>query len=336
MTEKIFINNYINGMELRDEILFVEEKSLKIGKRGHYLDLLLKDKTGTINSKVWDKVDELNALFAKGDFISIQGIVEKFNEKPQLRVVSLNRVDNNIINPLDFMECIHPDQVEYYFNRILEVVEKINNPYLKKLLYSFFNDPEFVLKFKKCPAAKSLHHAQIGGLVKHVSYMLALANRIASLYKVLNTDLLYTGVIFHDIGKILELEADSVISYTTEGEMIGHSVLGTHMVKERSLQIPGFPVNLMYLLEHIILSHHGLPEYGAVKIPQFREAWILHLIDNIDAKMEIMNSYISKIPNGEMWSEKCWALNETRLLKIDQFHDFTENNSLKPNSEQVE
>jgi 3'-5' exoribonuclease len=320
MPEKLFINNFIPGQEIQEEVLFVEEKALKTARNGRsYIDLNLKDKTGSISCKVWDRAEEFESLFDKGDFISVRGAVEVYQDKLQLRVTNLDKVDNDRVNLDDFVESLPVEHIEAYFGKIVKCVEEMENPHLKSLLESFLNDGDFIEKFKKCPGAKTVHHAVIGGLLKHTSFMLRIAKNLTQLYKVLDADLLFTGVILHDIGKIKELEVSTSIAYSIEGEMLGHAVIGLEMIREKINGLPGFPDNLRVLIEHLIISHHGQADFGALKTPLFREAWMLHLVDTIDSKMEIMTKLMRDTAENEIWTERCWPLDNKRLLVIERF-----------------
>jgi 3'-5' exoribonuclease len=320
MPEKIFINNFIPGQEIEEEVLFVEEKVLKTARNGRpYIDLNLKDKTGNISSKIWDRVEDLDPSFAKGDFVIVRGAVEVYQDKLQLKVLSLDKTDAEQVNLDDFVDSIPAEHIEAYFLRIAKCVDDMENPYLKKLMKSFLDDDEFVGKFKKCPGAKSVHHAAVGGLVKHTSFMLETAKFLAHLYKVLDADLLYTGVILHDIGKMRELQVNTSISYSIEGEMLGHAVIGLEMVREKAAGIPDFPENLRVVVEHMLLSHHGQAEFGALRTPLFREAWMLHLIDLIDSKMEIMTKHMRDTSETGVWTEKCWAIENSKLLILERY-----------------
>jgi 3'-5' exoribonuclease len=322
MSEKIFINNFIPGQEIEEEVLFVEEKTLKTARNGRtYIDLNLKDKTGNISSKIWDRVEEFDPAFAKGDFVAVRGAVEVFQEKLQLKVMSVDRIDEEQVNLDDFIDSVPVEHIEAYFSKIVKCIEEMENPHLKKLMESFLEDQEFVEKFKKCPGAKSVHHALIGGLIKHTSFMLQTAKFLTHLYRVLDADLLYTGVILHDIGKIRELQVNTSISYSVEGEMLGHAVIGLEMIREKITGIPDFPENLKILIEHMLLSHHGQADYGALRIPLFREAWMLHLVDTIDSKMEIMTKHLRDTAETGVWTEKCWPIENKKLLILERFLD---------------
>lgn len=325
MSDKLFINDFREGKEI-NETFYVEEKNRKETREGKpFLDLLLRDKTGCIPSVMWDGVDKAFITFSRGDFIRATGLVKSYKDKLQLSVNRIEKVEAGEINRLDFIDSLPPEQIETYSTELLKYVEEIQDPFIKKLLDSFFQDFHFYPQYFECPAAKNVHHDKLGGLLKHTVYMARVAKRLTSVYKNLNNDLLMAGVILHDIGKVRELRSDVSIDYTEEGQLIGHCIIGIKLMRERIAGIPDFPENLAFLLEHIFLSHHGESEFGAVKKPCFKEAMLVHLIDLIDSKMEIMDKALRETGEGGLWSDKCWALDNLRLMRIDRFLSNSEN-----------
>ncbi|MFP4499151.1 MAG: 3'-5' exoribonuclease YhaM family protein [Vulcanimicrobiota bacterium] len=321
MENRVFIENFNENKKI-DEIFYVEEKHLRVSSKGkEYLDLTLRDRTGTVNAKIWDKIPHFNERFEKGDFIRVNGLIEIFNRAFQLKILSLDPVSEENVDLSNFINAENPAKVEFYFDKIVEFIDSAEDPDIKTLLESFFNDPEFVRQYKRCPAAKMLHHDHLGGLVKHTYYMLVVAKYLKNIYKHINFDLLMAGILFHDMGKIYELEATHTISYTHEGELIGHAVLGIEMIQEKIRELPGFPSKKAMLIKHMLLSHHGQLEFGAVKYPSFPEAMLLHLIDTIDSKMEIMSKELDKIDSEGLWTERIWALNNNRIMKLENFLD---------------
>lgn len=316
--EKKFIENFIVEQEI-EEVFYVEEKFQKVARNGKvYLDLLLRDRTGKIRAKKWDWDEEKEENFEQKQFVVIKALVESYKDNLQLNVISIRKIDQSLVDVENFIASLSREQVETYFKTVLKILDEVENPYVRQLLDSFFRDPDFVEKFLKCPAAREIHHEMLGGLVKHVSYMLAIARFLAKkIYKDLDYDLLIAGIALHDIGKVEELSANMVIDYTLKGELIGHAVLGVNMVRDRIKQIPDFPEDLALLIEHMLLSHHGQADYGAVRVPRFKEAMLLHLIDSIDAKMEIMSKSLKAVPENEIWSQRCWPIENRKLLKID-------------------
>lgn len=272
-------------------------------KPGKYLTLTLGDKTGQIEAKGWDKAEELALRFAENDIVLLEGQVELFNDKLQLKVVNLHKVDKYDLS--DFLPITSKD-VDKLFNYIKSV--KIQNHYLKSLLESFFNDEKFVTSFKKAPAAKSLHHCYLGGLIEHTYEVVKICEVVCELFPQIDRELLFTGAILHDIGKIKELKFTKVIDYTDEGRLIGHVVMGERIISERMTTIAGFPKELKMRLSHLLLSHHGEYEWGSPKRPKTLEACTLHYAENLDAQI---NRFILLI---EKEKDKTWA-NYDRLLE---------------------
>jgi len=321
MARDKFIENFESGEEV-EEIFFVSEKAVKYSKNGKpYLDLKLSDRSGSISCKIWDDVDKWDSRFSKGAFVSLRAGVENYQDKLQLRFHAMREAEPEEVDGNDFLDSLSTEQVEYFFQKIKSTVLEMQNPHLKALLEHFLDDPAFSSEMKKCPAAKEVHHNLIGGLVKHICYMLAIAKSLKRIYKEINLDLLISGVILHDIGKIQELNADVTINYTPVGELVGHTVLGIKMIRDKISLIPNFPENLAILLEHMLLSHHGTSDFGAIRLPMFREAILLHMIDNIDAKMEVVSKSLRKASSNEIWTDKVWALDNRKLLQTELFLD---------------
>lgn len=272
-------------------------------KPGKYLTLLIGDRTGQMEAKIWDRAEEFASRFEEEDIVLLEGRVELFNDKLQLKVVNLHKVHEYDID--DFLPKTTKD-VDKLFNYIKSV--NIQNRYLKSLLEAFFNDHEFISLFKKAPAAKSLHHCYLGGLVEHTYEVIKICELICELFPQIDREFLLTGAILHDIGKIEELKFTKVIDYTDEGRLIGHVVMGERAVSERMNRIDGFPKELKMRMSHLLLSHHGEYEWGSPKRPKTLEACTLHYAENLDAQV---NRFIQLI---EKEKDKTWA-DYDRLLE---------------------
>jgi len=272
-------------------------------KPGKYLTLTIGDKTGQMEAKVWDKAEEFALRFEEDDVVFLEGQVELFNDKLQLKVVQLDKIDKYEIG--DFLPKTSKD-VDKLFNYIKSV--NIQNHYLKSLLDSFLNDEEFVTLFKNAPAAKSLHHCYLGGLVEHTYEVIKICEVVCELFPQIEREILFTGAILHDIGKMEELKFTKVIDYTDEGRLIGHVVMGEKIISERMAAINGFPKELKIRLSHLLLSHHGEYEWGSPKRPKTLEACTLHYAENLDAQI---NRFILLI---EKEKDKTWA-DYDRLLQ---------------------
>lgn len=319
MSTKTFIENLKTNQKIT-EILYVSEKSLKSSRNGRpYLDLVLKDRSGSIVSKIWENVEKLSQTFSKGDFVKVTGIVQEYQDKPQLKIDQILPVVHKDVDRSEFVDALGREVVEKYWAKMTEYLDEIKDPFIRKLMDSFFKDPQFQILFIDNPAARHVHHDLLGGLLKHTFTMLAIGRFLAKIYKDINYDLLAAGIVLHDIGKVRELLTDVAIEYSDEGKLLSHSIIGLLMVREKIDRIEGFPEKTAQLLEHIIISHHGKPEFGASKIPLFKEAMLVHLIDSIDSRMEIMDKQYRKMEEGDLWSEKCWAIDNQSLLRIDRF-----------------
>ncbi len=286
------------------EVFVLSWKSIKDKKDGGVFAVLeFSDRSGTIQGIAWDKVVENIGALSVGDFVFVVGNVNEYNDRLQIVVNSIKRIDDDEINPKDFLPRADED-IEQAFSEIDEFRNNIKDLHLKQLLAAFFENKALIEKFKLAPAAKRVHHAYIGGLVVHTRNVLKLINKVNDVYANLNFDLLIAAGILHDIGKIYEYTYTRNIDFSTQGRMFGHIVIGYELVADRIKQIPDFPESLRLRLLHMILSHHGEYEWGSPKQPSFLEALILHFLDNLDSKVEIITSARKKNKGMEKdWSD---------------------------------
>ncbi len=270
----------------------VHSKEIRQKKSGEfYLSLLLADRTGELDAKMWDNVAEVIDSFDRDDFVKVKGLIQVFHNRPQLTIHKVRRMDDSEIEFGDYFPSSRRDPDEMW-NELRGVVAKVGNPHLRGLLDAMLNDPDVAIRYRRAPAAKTIHHAYLGGLIEHVLSLCTLANAIGPHYRHVDYDLLLTGVVLHDIGKIYELNYERGFSYSTEGQLIGHINIAMRMVADKLRALPGFPPLLRSLVEHMILSHHGQLEYGSPKVPLFPEALLLHYLDDMDSKMECMRALI--------------------------------------------
>ncbi len=271
-----------------DSTFLVMEKELKefITKEGYYLQVKLGDRTGSIWAKCWEKAEEVAALFEPGDVVRIKGMVESFRGRLQLIIEpeGVERVTETY-DIADYMPGTSKD-IDFLVGELVKMAESLGNGYLKRVVFSFLNDPNFVNSFKKAPAAKIHHHNYIGGLIEHTHSVMALCETIAGLYPGLDRDLLLAGAILHDIGKIATYEYAFRIDVTEEGGLIDHIVLGYRMVEDKIKEIEGFPEELGLRLLHLILSHHNYGEWGSPVKPLFAEAEALCYADLLDSQLK--------------------------------------------------
>jgi 3'-5' exoribonuclease len=288
---------YINQLPTNDpfhETFLVHSKEIRQKKSGDpYLSLTLADKTGDIDAKMWDNVAEVMDTFERDDFVRMKGILQIFQNRPQLTVHKLQKVDEREVSFADYFPASARDPEEMWAE-LQGIIAEIGNPHLRALLDAILAEPGIAEAYKIAPAAKAIHHAFLSGLLEHVLSLCALAKVTGAHYKNIDLDLLLAGVILHDVGKIQELTYDRGFGYSDEGQLIGHIVMAVRIVEEKVRAIPDFPPKLRTLLEHMILSHHGQMEYGSPKVPLFPEALLLHHLDNLDSKMECMRALSAK------------------------------------------
>jgi 3'-5' exoribonuclease len=268
-----------------------DERMSKVGKP--YLSLVLMDRTGELDAKVWDNVESFRNIFDRDDFIRVRGDVQSFQNRVQLKVDSIQRVDGSGVDPMDFLPASRRD-LEEMFAELQGLVAGIRNPHLRALLEAIFADPDIARDFRRAPAAKTIHHNWVGGLIEHVLSLGHLARVAAKHYPGIDEDLLLTGVILHDLGKITELSYARSIAYTTQGQLLGHMQIALRIIGEKLAGLNGFPPKLRDLVEHLVLSHHGALEFGSPKVPVFPEALLLHHLDNLDSKMESMRATLAR------------------------------------------
>lgn len=287
--------------EMVSENYFCKVKQTLKTKAGkNYYSLLLQDKSGTLDAKVWELsggIDHFEAM----DYIHVDGQVTSFQNSLQLNIKRIRRSQEGEYDPADFMPTTDKNIDEMY-KQLIEFTGKIKNQYLKKLTDSFFiEDKEFIKAFKNHSAAKSVHHGFIGGLLEHTLSVVKLCNYFAENYEIINRDLLITAALFHDIGKVDEISSFPENDYTDDGQLLGHIYIGTEKVGNMIKTIPNFPVKLGNELKHCILAHHGELEYGSPKKPALVEAMALNFADNADAKLETMAELFKSADDKTEW-----------------------------------
>ncbi len=272
-------------------------------KPGHYLAIALADKTGEIQAKAWDNAEQLAERFEAGDVILIRGRVDEYQGTPQIIIDRLRKCREEDIDPEDYIAATTRDTAEFV-GEIQRTIRETQDPHLRQLLESFFNDEAFVAMFTKAPGAKRLHHAYLGGLLEHVVEVTQVCERVCDVHPQLNRDLLLSAALLHDIGKMTELQYEMDIDYTDEGRLIGHVVIGDQLVHQAIDAVDGFPPQLGMLLRHIILSHHGQREWGAPIVPMTAEAIALHHADIMDAKVRQFSDVAEQAAaDGRTWSD---------------------------------
>ena len=286
-----------------NEIYLCKAKMSALTKAGKpYDNVILQDKTGTLDAKIWDPgsvgIDEFDAL----DYVAVTGDVTSFQGNLQLSIKRVRKVQEGEYDPKDYLP-VSDKNIDEMYNELCGLIKSISNPYLSKLLKSFFlEDAAFEKRFKFHSAAKSVHHGFVGGLLEHTLGVAKNCDYFAGAYPFLNRDLLLSAAIFHDIGKLEELSTFPENDYTDEGQLLGHILIGAEMVGERIRTIEGFPTRLGNELKHCILAHHGELEFGSPKKPALAEALALSFADNMDAKMETLREIFAAVPeNNTEW-----------------------------------
>ncbi len=277
----------------------VASKQVRPRKTGElYLQLTLSDRSGHIDAKMWDNVAEHIDKFEQDDFIKAKGLINRFNQKFQFTIHKLRKLEENEVDYSDFLPTTTKN-IDELWQTLAGFVESFQNPHLKALLQAFMADPQIAEAYRRAPAAKTLHHAYIGGLLDHVVSLFKSCDLTCRNYPQIDRDLLLTGAFLHDIGKVHELAYSRSFSYTTRGQLLGHMIIELEMLQAKLAALPGFPAELKTLLEHLIISHHGQYEFGSPKLPMFPEALMLHYLDDLDSKMEAMRAHFEREPDQE-------------------------------------
>jgi 3'-5' exoribonuclease len=268
----------------------VTSKQLRSRKDGgQYMALTLGDRTGQIESRMWDNFADAAAGFEQGDVVKVRAEVCRYNGRLQLNLEKLRLANADEFELTDFVPRTRKD-VEELWSALVRSVDSFSDLSLQALVRSFLDDPVFAAAFREAPAARSLHHAWLGGLLEHVVSLLGICDLVAHHYPEINRDLLLTGAILHDIGKLEELRWGTSFDYTLQGQLVGHITLGIAMIEKKLAALAGFPPELRMLVEHMVLSHHGKLEFGSPKLPMIPEAVLLNFLDDLDAKMHMMRS----------------------------------------------
>ncbi len=314
---------YVQDFQPNDKIVsffLVQSKEVRFKKNSGepYLSLQLSDRTGLIEAKMWDGVEEIVDSFDRDDFIKVKANIQLYREKPQMIIQRLRRVEESEVDLADYVPHTKRN-IDEMFAELRETVNLFSNPHLKELLLACLDDEEIASRLRVAPAAKTLHHATVGGLLEHICSLMGLAKRVASNYDYLDLDLLLTGVVLHDICKIDELTYERSFGYSSEGQLLGHISMGLQLIERKCLGLPDFPPRLKRLVEHMVLSHHGRYEFGSPKLPMFPEALALSYIDDLDSKLESMRASLdAETSQGQEWTRYNPSL-ERPVLNVAAF-----------------
>jgi 3'-5' exoribonuclease len=288
-----YVGNLVPNETVTAQFL-VLSKEIRQKKTGEpYLSLHLSDRTGEIEAKMWDNVAEVMHTFDRDDFVKVKGFAQVYQNRSQFTIHRLRRLEEHEVDFADFFPCSERDPKEMW-DELQSIIRSLQDPHLRALLQTVFSDERLAAMYRMAPAAKNIHHACRGGLLEHVLSLCALSRLVAPHYKEIDLDLLITGAILHDIGKVEELSYTRSFGYSADGQLLGHIVLGVRLLGNAFGKLPEFPHRLRVLVEHIIISHHGELEFGSPKVPAFPEALLLHHLDNLDSKMNAVRNALKR------------------------------------------
>jgi len=312
-----FVSSLQDGQTVTTHFLVCvkEIRATRDGKA--YLRLELGDATGRVEARMWEGFDRMAASFERDDFVKVQARVENYRNKLQLAIEKIRRAEESEVDPADFFAHTK-ENVDDLYAKLLEVVASVGNPWLRELLGSVVQDPAIVPRLKRAPAAKVMHHAYYGGLLEHVLSLCNLCRVVLGHYPEADADLLLSGAVLHDVGKLKELSYERSLGYTDDGQLLGHILIEYELVTKKIDAIDGFPPALKTLVQHMIVSHHGKYEFGSPKLPMFREALLLHYLDDLDSKMGAIRIALDSDQGEGNWTGFSGAL-ERRLLRSDRF-----------------
>ena len=295
-----YLEDYREGNKFSGVYLCKQKQILKTKAGKTYYSLILQDKTGQVDGKVW----ELSAAIAEFDsmnYIACEGTVTSFQGKLQINLNRIRVAEEGEYDPSDYIPCSDKD-VDEMKREILSFIGSVSNPYLQKLLNRYFvEDSEFVGAFLSHSAAKSVHHSFMGGLPEHTLAVTRICNLFAAQYPLINRDLMITASLLHDMGKVYELTDFPENDYSDDGNLMGHIYIGARKIENACEEIPDFPAKLKSELIHCILAHHGKLEFGSPKTPSLIEALALHMADNSDAKLQTMSETLSASKEEMGW-----------------------------------
>ncbi len=312
-----FVKDLAADQSITGFFLVVEKEVRNTAGGKPYLRMELGDKSGTVEARMWDHFEDPAKDVSRDDFVKVQARVELYRNKTQLALSQLRRAKPEEIELADFLPHT-PFDVEVLYKQLQGFMEELKNPWLKQLVAKVYSDPQVVAKMKRAPAAKVMHHAYIGGLLEHVVGLCGLAKQMGAHYPELDVDLLLMAAMLHDIGKLEELCYERAVSYTAEGQLLGHIVMELETVSKVMDSIEGFPAKLKAVVQHILISHHGEYEFGSPKLPMIREALVFHYLDDMDSKVAAVRAALAVDSGEEDWSVYSGALGR-KFLRLDAY-----------------
>jgi 3'-5' exoribonuclease len=298
-----FLHEY-GERETLNDVFLAGEKQLRKNRAGNlYLQLRLSDRSGSVNAMMWNANESSSKLFENGDYVRVEGVTQVYNGALQVIANHIERAEPGDVNEEDFFQLSTTD-IDKLTQHLRQMLRSVGNPHLNNLSECFLMDEHFMGRFTKAPAGVKNHHAYLGGLLDHVVSLMRLVRAVAPLYPQLDDDLLVMGAFLHDLGKIEELSYQRDLGYTDEGQLLGHVLIGMRILEVKILEaekLSGekFPEELALRLKHMVASHHGEYEFGSPKLPMTFEAMALHLLDNLDAKIDHFQGLIREDVNTE-------------------------------------
>lgn len=300
---EIFIEQLKPGQTVEATFVLKVKKLLPIRSgTGHYLAVVLGDRTGQLEGRVWESAYEIDQACRVGDIVKVQGQVTEYNGSAQIQISAMSACPNCAADPNRFIPSSTLD-LDTAREKLFSIISSLANQHLKRLLSLIFSDEVFFQSLLTAPAAKRNHHATIGGLLEHSLGIAAAAEQIAPVYPKIDRDLLVAGALLHDIGKVEEYSCGTDIDFTNEGRLLGHIVLGAQLLERYISRLPDFPQDLRLKLLHMIISHHGQYEWQSPKRPKFLEAAVLHHLDMIDAEVDMFSTAVARRENrDDFWT----------------------------------
>lgn len=303
-----YIDEFMEDDRIVDHYLCKSKKSLKSKTGKTYYSLMLQDKTGQINAKVWDLNNEIRN-FEANDYIKIDGTVLIYQNERQLKITKIRKSLEGEYSLEDYIPKTDKNITNLH-DELLKYIQSIRNIYIKELLENIFiNNENISKKIKTHSAAKVMHHGYLGGLIEHTISIVSTCDYLSKQYKYVDRDILIAGAMLHDIGKIYELSDFPENDYTDDGKLLGHIIIGVEIITKESENIDNFPKELKSLLKHCIIGHHGEFEFGSPKLPSTVEAYILHIADTLDSKVKMFEEHFEKNKLQEKWVGYNRALN---------------------------
>ncbi|MEK6677436.1 MAG: HD domain-containing protein [Planctomycetota bacterium] len=317
-----YINELQPGDRVEDEVFLIKSKDLRTTTQGGlYIHAVLVDKTGQMPARMWQASQEIFEEISEGGFLRLKGRAENYKGNMQFIIDALRKAEPGSFNVADFLPVTSGNS-DSMWSRLREILREIRQPELKALVEEFLSDSALMEQFRKAPAAATLHHAYLGGLLEHTLSLLEVGLRVIPLYPQLNLDLVLTGLFLHDIGKSVELTYETSIGYSDSGQLLGHITQAVLWIDKKADAVAvrtgnPFPETMRWALQHIVLSHHGQYEFGSPKLPAIPEAVAVHYLDNLDAKI---NVFLTIIENDRdtvsHWTNYNTAL-QTKVYKLD-------------------